>query len=47
MNGTCADLVNDYICTCDAGFTGRNCSIDIDNCASDPCVNGTCDDSSQ
>ena len=25
--GNCTDGVNDYNCTCAAGYTGRNCSI--------------------
>ena len=24
-NGTCIDLVNDYSCTCMAGYTGQQC----------------------
>ncbi|XP_062902209.1 sushi, nidogen and EGF-like domain-containing protein 1 isoform X3 [Mobula hypostoma] len=32
-----------YTCSCRAGFTGRRCQIDIDECASYPCRNGgTC-----
>ena len=30
-------------CSCPAGFTGYNCSIDIDECLNSPCENGaTC-----
>ena len=38
-NGTCADEPNSYSCTCDAGYTGEHCDLDIDECddASDHC----------
>lgn len=35
--------MNDFECTCLAGYTGMNCSVDIDDCISNPCENGgTC-----
>ena len=37
------DEVNGFNCSCAAGFTGQICSINIDDCAVNPCDNaGTC-----
>ncbi|XP_068447252.1 sushi, nidogen and EGF-like domain-containing protein 1 isoform X3 [Clinocottus analis] len=34
-----------FTCSCLAGFTGRQCQIDVNECASHPCQNGgTCED---
>ncbi|CAL8252359.1 unnamed protein product [Merluccius merluccius] len=34
-----------FTCSCLAGFTGRRCQIDVDECSSSPCQNGgTCRD---
>ena len=34
-----------YTCTCAAGYSGRHCGVNIDECASAPCQNGgTCND---
>eukprot|EP00937_MAST-01D_sp_MAST-1D-sp2_P005158 g5158.t1 len=44
-DGTCTDKVADYHCTCAAGFRGKNCEENIDECAPGPCKNGaTCTD---
>ncbi|XP_072017664.1 uncharacterized protein [Amphiura filiformis] len=44
--GTCMDSVNEYSCSCLAGYVGVHCEIDINECSSDPCQNGgTCTDS--
>lgn len=41
--GSCINLNNDYRCVCRAGFTGKDCSVDIDECLPEPCKNGgTC-----
>ena len=38
-------MINDYRCDCAAGYTGRDCETDIDDCQTAPCENnGTCID---
>lgn len=47
MNGgICEDGLNSYTCNCnDTGHRGLQCQLNIDDCASDPCVHGgTCQD---
>ena len=37
------DLINDYSCTCAMGYTGKNCSVDEDECFAAECPeNSTC-----
>lgn len=31
-----------YKCSCPAGYTGTNCEFEVDECASQPCLNGQC-----
>ena len=37
IKGTCVDLVNNYTCNCNVGFTGANCKLVIKNCTEDSC----------
>ena len=43
MNGgMCNNIglsVDQYRCSCPAGFTGVNCETEIDHCENDPCRN--------
>ena len=34
------DQINGYMCVCEAGWTGVRCSVNIDDCATNPCQNG-------
>lgn len=36
----CVDLGDAYLCRCRAGFSGRHCEDNVDDCASSPCANG-------
>ncbi|KAK3730059.1 hypothetical protein QZH41_009565 [Actinostola sp. cb2023] len=43
--GSCQDLVNDFTCTCVAGYTGRYCETNINECNGVTCQNGgSCQD---
>ena len=37
---TCNNTDGSYDCVCLAGYEGRNCSINIDECLPRPCRNG-------
>ena len=42
---SCIDKGQSVECTCEAGFTGYNCAVNINDCLSHPCKNGgTCRD---
>ncbi|XP_033119952.1 CD97 antigen-like [Anneissia japonica] len=42
--GLCIDGDFAYTCVCQSRYTGTNCEINVDECASSPCVNGVCSD---
>uniref|UniRef100_A0A8C8BEW9 Cubilin n=1 Tax=Otus sunia TaxID=257818 RepID=A0A8C8BEW9_9STRI len=39
-NGQCLATISGYFCLCHAGWTGPNCTENIDECISNPCQNG-------
>ncbi|XP_040403063.1 cubilin [Cygnus olor] len=39
-NGQCVATIFGYFCLCNAGWTGPNCTENIDECSSNPCQNG-------
>ncbi|XP_072018651.1 low-density lipoprotein receptor-related protein 6-like [Amphiura filiformis] len=44
-NGSrCRQLPSGYQCACLPGYTGTYCEINIDECSSNPCINGQCID---
>ncbi|XP_022807283.1 von Willebrand factor D and EGF domain-containing protein-like isoform X1 [Stylophora pistillata] len=38
--GSCVDGINNYSCSCPAGYTGDHCENDIDDCVNHKCSNG-------
>ncbi|XP_056192710.1 cubilin [Falco biarmicus] len=39
-NGQCLATISGYFCLCNVGWTGPNCTENIDECISNPCQNG-------
>ncbi|NP_001003148.2 cubilin precursor [Canis lupus familiaris] len=45
LNGQCIETVSGYLCKCESGWAGINCTENINECLSNPCFNGgTCVD---
>ncbi|XP_065198188.1 adhesion G protein-coupled receptor E2-like [Sycon ciliatum] len=43
--GHCIDFINSSVCQCQPGYAGLDCSVNVDECASSPCLNqATCQD---
>lgn len=42
-DATCLDDIGIYRCICMAGYEGVNCTEDVDECASSPCLNSPAD----
>ncbi|KAK1801162.1 hypothetical protein P4O66_022669 [Electrophorus voltai] len=42
--GTCSNTVGGYSCVCVNGWSGLDCSENIDDCALHPCLTGVCQD---
>ena len=38
--GTCHDEVNNFRCSCAAGYLGRTCDNATNECSTNPCKNG-------
>ena len=34
------DMLNDFHCICPDGYTGKRCSININDCLNEPCMHG-------
>ena len=44
-NFVCTDLIDDFMCTCQLGYTGKQCETNVDDCQDQTCLNnGTCHD---
>ncbi|MBM4397773.1 MAG: VCBS repeat-containing protein, partial [Deltaproteobacteria bacterium] len=44
VHGTCTNAGDSYTCACAAGWEGRDCDVNTDDCTPDPCVHGACTD---
>lgn len=42
--GVCQDQFNEFNCSCSAGWEGKLCEMEVNECSSGPCVYGTCKD---
>jgi len=44
LTGKCNDGINAFTCDCIAGFSGRLCTNNDDDCDPNPCKVGNCTD---
>ena len=43
VHGECKDGIAEYNCICEPGWEGKNCEIEINECARyQPCAHGSC-----
>lgn len=43
-SGLCTDTEGSYNCTCNDGYSGERCEVNVNNCEGDPCGGGECID---
>lgn len=42
--GTCVDRVNGFTCLCREGYHDTTCQSQLNECLSNPCIHGHCED---
>lgn len=42
--GTCVDGINSFTCLCPEGYNDATCLSQVDECRSNPCIHGQCQD---
>lgn len=42
--GTCVDGINSFTCLCPEGYNDATCLSEVDECSSNPCIHGRCQD---
>lgn len=43
--GTCEDGINSFTCRCPEGYHDPTCLSEVNECSSNPCIHGSCQDS--